>query len=111
MPVVTPPASAEELGFFGLPVGEGRDVEAFVRTTLDPVLDYDARRGADLLARLRARFDAGGCPARAAEALRVHVNTVTQRLDRVARLLGKGWPAPGAGIGRAARAAPAPAPR
>jgi hypothetical protein len=87
-------ASAEELGFFGLLVGEGRDVGAFVRATLSPVLDYDARRGTDLVATLRAWFDAGGSPARAAEALRVHVNTVTQRLDRVARLLGKDWSAP-----------------
>ena len=87
-------ASADELGFFGLLVGEGRDVGAFVRATLAPVLDYDARRGTDLVATLRAWFDAGGSPARAAEALRVHVNTVTQRLDRVGRLLGKDWPAP-----------------
>jgi hypothetical protein len=87
-------AGADELGFFGLLVGEGRDVGAFVRTTLSPVLDYDARRGTDLLTTLRAWFDAGGSPARAAETLRVHVNTVTQRLDRIGRLLGGGWSAP-----------------
>ncbi|CCH90602.1 Transcriptional regulator, CdaR family [Modestobacter italicus] len=87
-------ASAEELGFFGLLVGERRDVGAFVRATLAPVLDYDAKRGTDLLATLRAWFDAGGSPARAAEQLRVHVNTVTQRLDRVARLLGRDWSTP-----------------
>jgi DNA-binding PucR family transcriptional regulator len=87
-------ASAEELGFFGLLVGERRDVGAFVRATLAPVLDYDAKRGTDLVATLRAWFDAGGSPARAAEALRVHVNTVTQRLDRVARLLGRDWSSP-----------------
>ncbi|WP_036336396.1 PucR family transcriptional regulator, partial [Modestobacter caceresii] len=87
-------AGAEELGFFGLLVGDQRDVGAFVRATLAPLLDYDARRGTDLIATLRAWFDAGGSHARAAEALRVHVNTVTQRLDRVARLLGKDWAAP-----------------
>jgi hypothetical protein len=87
-------ASAEELGFFGLLVGDRRDVGGFVRATLAPVLDYDAKRGTDLVATLRAWFDAGGSPARAAEALRVHVNTVTQRLDRVARLLGKDWSSP-----------------
>jgi hypothetical protein len=87
-------ASAEELGFFGLLVGERRDVGAFVRTTLAPVLDYDAKRGTELVATLRAWFDAGGSPARAADALRVHVNTVTQRLDRVARLLGRDWSTP-----------------
>jgi hypothetical protein len=87
-------AGAVELGFFGLLVGEGRDVRSFVAATLTPVLEYDARRGTDLVATLRAYFDAGGSPARAAERLRVHVNTVTQRLDRVGRLLGKDWSAP-----------------
>ncbi|WP_336030838.1 helix-turn-helix domain-containing protein [Geodermatophilus sp. FMUSA9-8] len=87
-------ASAGELGFVGLLVGEGRDVPGFVQATLAPVLDYDARRGTDLVATLRAWFDTGGSPARAAEALNVHVNTVTQRLDRVGRLLGRGWSSP-----------------
>ncbi|MGY1609025.1 helix-turn-helix domain-containing protein [Geodermatophilus sp. SYSU D00700] len=87
-------ASAEELGFVGLLVGEGRDVPGFVTATLGPVLDYDARRGTDLVATLRAWSDTGGSPARAAEALGVHVNTVTQRLDRVGRLLGRDWSAP-----------------
>ncbi|MBW8765902.1 MAG: helix-turn-helix domain-containing protein [Geodermatophilales bacterium] len=87
-------ASAEELGFFGLLVGEGRDVHAFVEATLAPVLQYDARRGTGLESTLQAFFDCGGSPARAAEALRVHVNTVAQRLDRVARLLGRDWNSP-----------------
>ena len=87
-------ASADELGFFGLLVGEGRDVRTFVSATLAPVLEYDAKRGTDLECTLQAFFDAGNSPARAAEALRVHVNTVTQRLDRVSRLLGKEWSSP-----------------
>jgi GAF domain-containing protein len=87
-------ASADELGFFGLLVGEGRDVGGFVEATLAPVLEYDQRRKTDLAATLEAFFDAGGSPARAAEALRVHVNTVTQRLERVGRLLGKEWNSP-----------------
>jgi sugar diacid utilization regulator len=87
-------ASAEELGFFGLLVGEGRDVRGFVTSTLAPVLEYDAKRGTDLVETLQAFFDAGNSPARAAAALRVHVNTVTQRLDRVRRLLGREWSSP-----------------
>jgi GAF domain-containing protein len=87
-------ASAEELGFFGLLVGDGRDVHGFVDATLAPVLEYDAKRGTDLLGTLQAFFDAGNSPARAAETLRVHVNTVTQRLDRVGRLLGREWSSP-----------------
>jgi GAF domain-containing protein len=87
-------ASADELGFFGLLVGDGRDVRGFVTATLTPVLEYDERRGTELVATLQAFFDAGGSPARAAETLRVHVNTVTQRLERVGRLLGKDWSTP-----------------
>jgi GAF domain-containing protein len=87
-------ASADELGFFGLLVGDGRDVRAFVDATLGPVLDYDARRKTDLVATLHAFFDGGSSPARAAEGLQIHVNTVTQRLDRVSRLLGKEWNSP-----------------
>ncbi|WP_324278494.1 helix-turn-helix domain-containing protein [Blastococcus brunescens] len=87
-------ASAEELGFFGLLVGDGRDVRGFVQATLAPVLEYDAKRGTDLAGTLQAFFDAGSSPARAAETLRLHVNTVTQRLDRVSRLLGKEWSSP-----------------
>jgi hypothetical protein len=87
-------AGAAELGFFGLLVGEGRDVRSFVAATLAPVLEYDARRGTDLAGTLQAYFEASGSPARAAGRLRVHVNTVTQRLDRVGRLLGKDWSAP-----------------
>jgi DNA-binding PucR family transcriptional regulator len=87
-------ASAEELGFFGLLVGEGRDVRGFVEATLGPVLEYDERRRTDLRATLQAFFDSGASPARAAEGLRVHVNTVTQRLERVGRLLGKDWNTP-----------------
>ncbi|HEX2074261.1 MAG TPA: GAF domain-containing protein [Geodermatophilus sp.] len=87
-------ADAEELGFVGLLVGERRDVHGFVTATLGPVLDYDARRGTELAATLQAWFDGGSSPARAAEALGVHVNTVTQRLERIGRLLGREWSSP-----------------
>jgi len=69
-------------------------VRSFVEATLAPVLEYDARRGTDLVATLQAYFEAGASPARAAEALQVHVNTVTQRLERVSRLIGKDWSSP-----------------
>ncbi|MFI6632249.1 helix-turn-helix domain-containing protein [Nonomuraea fuscirosea] len=84
-------ASAAELGFVGLLVGDGHDVRGFVDRVVGPVIDYDARRGTALAGTLAAYFGAGGSPSRAAEALHIHVNTVTQRLDRVGRLLGDGW--------------------
>ncbi|MEU7896677.1 helix-turn-helix domain-containing protein [Nonomuraea sp. NPDC049152] len=87
-------ASAAELGFVGLLIGEGRDVGAFVTGTLGPVIDYDERRGTALLKTLAAYFGSGGSPSRTAETMHIHVNTVTQRLDRVAQLLGDGWQDP-----------------
>ncbi|MEU7878759.1 helix-turn-helix domain-containing protein [Microbispora bryophytorum] len=87
-------ASAEELGFVGLLVGERREVSGFLSGALGPVLDYDARRGTALVKTLNAYFGTGGSLSRTAEALHIHVNTVTQRLDRVGQLLGEDWQEP-----------------
>lgn len=89
-----PAGSARELGFAGLVGGPG-DVDAYLHDVLGPVGAYDDRRGSDLLGTLEAYFAAGASPRRAAAALHVHVNTVTQRLDRVATLLGQDWSTPG----------------
>ncbi|GIM94729.1 cyclic diguanylate phosphodiesterase [Paractinoplanes toevensis] len=87
-------ASNTELGYVGLLLGDRRDVPAFLRSAIGPVVDYDTRRGTALLKTLEAYFGAGGSLARAAETLHVHVNTVTQRLDRIANLLGPDWQSP-----------------
>lgn len=87
-------ASAEELGFVGLLVGERREVSGFLSGALGPVLDYDTRRGTALVKTLNAYFGTGGSLSRTAEALHIHVNTVTQRLDRVGQLLGEDWQEP-----------------
>jgi GAF domain-containing protein len=84
-------ASAAELGFVGLLVGDGRDVRGFVDRVLGAVIDYDARRGTALADTLAAYFGSGGSPSRTAESMHIHVNTVTQRLDRIGKLLGDGW--------------------
>ncbi|MFG2090343.1 MULTISPECIES: helix-turn-helix domain-containing protein [unclassified Spirillospora] len=88
-------ADARELGFVGLLIGADRDVGGFLRTTLGPVLDYDTRRGTSLTGTLEVYFDTGCSLSRTAERLHIHVNTVTQRLNRVGRLLGDGWQEPG----------------
>jgi DNA-binding PucR family transcriptional regulator len=43
---------------------------------------------------LEAYFGAGASASRAAETLHVHVNTVTQRLERVSQLIGDQWQQP-----------------
>ena len=88
-------ASRADLGFVGLLMGSGeRDIEGYVHSALGPVLDYDTRHGTTLRHTLEAYFDAGGSPARAADVLHVHVNTVSQRLARLASLLGPEWQRP-----------------
>jgi len=86
-----------ELGFVGLLLGSaegGADVARFVTGAIGPIVEYDARRGTALVATLEAYFGCGGSLARAAERLHVHVNTVTQRLERVGLLLGADWQQP-----------------
>jgi DNA-binding PucR family transcriptional regulator len=87
-------ASADELGFVGLLIGDRRQVSGFLDSALGPVLSYDTRRGTALVKTLAAYFGNGGSLSRTAEALHIHVNTVTQRLDRVGQLLGADWQEP-----------------
>ncbi|GHG08040.1 MULTISPECIES: helix-turn-helix domain-containing protein [Amycolatopsis] len=87
-------AAMAGLGFLGQLLGDRADLDAFVRQTLGPVLDYDSRRGTELVATLRAYFANGSQLARTKDVLHVHVNTVVQRLERVASLLGEDWQAP-----------------
>ncbi|MGF0166266.1 GAF domain-containing protein [Streptomyces albidoflavus] len=87
-------AAAEDFGFLGLLLAGPRDITGFVERTIGPVLDYDHRRGTELVRTLDAYYAAGSSPARTKDTLHVHVNTVAQRLDRVARLLGEDWQSP-----------------
>jgi DNA-binding PucR family transcriptional regulator len=87
-------ASSSDLGFLGLVLGDRRDVPAFVAATIGPVADYDTRRGTQLVRTLEEYFGNGGNLARTSDGLHVHVNTVTQRLDRIGRLLGRDWQSP-----------------
>ncbi|WP_127355436.1 helix-turn-helix domain-containing protein [Actinacidiphila soli] len=87
-------ADAADLGFLGVLLGNAHDVDGFITTALGPLLDYDARRGTELVHTLAVYFACGGSLTRAKDQLHVHVNTVVQRLDRVEALLGKGWDDP-----------------
>ncbi|MEY9963618.1 DNA-binding PucR family transcriptional regulator [Streptacidiphilus sp. MAP12-16] len=87
-------AASADLGFLGVLLGDGHDVNGFVAGALGPLLDYDARRGTELVRTLHAYFACGGSLTRAKDELHVHVNTVVQRLDRVEALLGPDWNGP-----------------
>ena len=55
------------------------------------LLRYDHERSSALLETLETYFATGQSLATSARRLHVHPNTVTQRLDRVKRLLGASW--------------------
>jgi GAF domain-containing protein len=83
-----------DLGFAGLVAGDTPDVDGYLDRVLGPVLDYDRRRGSDLAGTLDVYFGCGTSPRRAAGELHLHPNTVAQRLDRIAGLLGADWQQP-----------------
>ncbi|NEE03000.1 GAF domain-containing protein [Phytoactinopolyspora halotolerans] len=85
---------SEELGFVGLLLAESRSLESFVADAIGPLIDYDAERGTTLVETLAAYFAAGGSLTRAKATLHVHVNTVSQRLERISQLLGTEWQQP-----------------
>ncbi|MER5461743.1 GAF domain-containing protein [Streptomyces sp. NPDC002668] len=87
-------AAAQDLGFLGLLLADPGDIDGFVRRTMGEVVDYDRRRGTDLVHTLDAYFASGMSPARTKDDLHVHVNTVAQRLERIGRLLGPDWQSP-----------------
>ncbi|MFI1393752.1 helix-turn-helix domain-containing protein [Streptomyces sp. NPDC020681] len=87
-------AAAQDLGFLGLLLADPGDIDGFVQRTMGQVVEYDRRRGTDLVRTLDAYFASGMSPARTKEDLHVHVNTVAQRLERIGRLLGPDWQSP-----------------
>ncbi|MGW5346704.1 GAF domain-containing protein [Streptomyces sp. HUAS TT3] len=109
-------AGLPDLGFLGVLLGGGADVGAYVDRVLGPVLEYDARRGTELVRTLEAYFAEGASLARTKDALHVHVNTVVQRLDRIGQVLGEDWNTPAGALEvqlalRILRAGPAAFPR
>lgn len=87
-------AAAQDLGFLGLLLADPGDIDGFVQRTMGEVVEYDRRRGTDLVGTLDAYFASGMSPARTKDDLHVHVNTVAQRLERIGRLLGPDWQSP-----------------
>jgi hypothetical protein len=74
------------------------ELEQFVAGALGPVLEYDERRGTDLLGTLEAWYESGERQGEAARRLHVHPNTVAQRVERLTGLLGEDWRDPARGL-------------
>ncbi|MFI1913853.1 PucR family transcriptional regulator [Nocardia sp. NPDC020380] len=87
-------AGVDSLDFAGLLLSRETDVIAFLRTTLGRGIDYDHRRNTLLLPTLDAYFETGCSLSHSAKRLHIHVNTVSQRLERITALLGEGWQHP-----------------
>lgn len=87
-------AAAEDFGFLGLLLSDGRDIAGFVGRTIGDVVEYDERRGTDLVRTMDAYFACGMSPVRTKDQLHVHVNTVAQRVERIGHLLGQDWQSP-----------------
>lgn len=83
-------ADAATLGFVGLLMGR-HDPSEHVQVRLGPLLDYDRERGTDLVQTLGVWLAEDRHLARTGDRLHVHPNTVSQRLDRIGRLLGDDW--------------------
>ena len=65
-------------------------LDDFVTAQLGAVLEFDARRGSDLLHTLIELFRAGGSRAAAARALSIRRQTLYDRIERLESLLGAG---------------------
>jgi GAF domain-containing protein len=87
-------ATPSELGFAGLLLSDSTSAVHFVDRTLGPVIRYDQERSSTLVETLETYFATGQSLATSARLLHVHPNTVTQRLERVKRLLGADWNSP-----------------
>lgn len=81
------------IGFARLLLGDSGEAEAdeFVTAAIGPLLDYDRRRGTELARTLDCWFDNGGSAVAVGRSMHVHANTVTQRLERIANLIGPAW--------------------
>ncbi|MFI6520821.1 PucR family transcriptional regulator [Spirillospora sp. NPDC050679] len=62
-----------------------------MRATIGPVMEYDRVHRSELLQTLEAFCANNQNTKNTAQALHLHANTVTQRLNRITRLLGDTW--------------------
>lgn len=87
----SPVRDVDAIGLEGVLAGlrSGAGAEHFVTHVLGPVLAYDERENAQLVASLRAYLRHGCRPGPAADELSVHRHTLSYRLDRIRDLTGR----------------------
>jgi PucR C-terminal helix-turn-helix domain/GGDEF-like domain len=80
--------SYSELGIYRLllQIGDMHQLWQFAEDVLGPVIDYDARRKVDLVGTLSIYLNQHESVKQTARVLRVHVNTVSYRIQRIERL-------------------------
>ncbi|GAA2613117.1 GAF domain-containing protein [Actinomadura fulvescens] len=84
-------ADARDLGFVGTLFNGRPDIPAFVHATIGPVMEYDRLHRSELLHTLEVFCANNQNTRNTAQALHLHANTVTQRLNRITQLLGETW--------------------
>jgi hypothetical protein len=67
------------------------ELDRFLTDAIGPLLEYDRRRGTDLVDTLSAYYVHHTNVAATARALHLHVNTLLKRLDRAGTVLGTDW--------------------
>ncbi|OXM65867.1 helix-turn-helix domain-containing protein [Amycolatopsis vastitatis] len=67
------------------------ELERFLAGSIGPLLEYDRRRGTDLVGTLTAYYGHRANVAATARAVHLHVNTLLKRLDRAGTVLGFDW--------------------
>ncbi|WP_410573209.1 helix-turn-helix domain-containing protein [Amycolatopsis sp. cmx-4-61] len=67
------------------------ELDRFLAGSIGPLLEYDRRRGTDLVGTLGAYYVHRANVAATARALHLHVNTLLKRLDRAGTVLGGDW--------------------
>lgn len=79
-----------DLGVYGLlhQAADPQSLDYFVRRTLGPLLDYDARHGTNLLVTLDAFLRCHGNRSLTCKRLFIHINTLTYRLRRIQEVAG-----------------------
>lgn len=80
----------DQLGIFKILIQKNiyEEIERFYHETLDPLLQYDAKKGTELIRTLDAYFENNSNINRTSEVLFTHYNTVLYRMERIREITG-----------------------